>query len=71
MHYEGIEYVVRGSVARDEWTLLIYFPDKAAHDSADVVKFRGSREGASAAARRRIDDWVNRQRQKGRGNTLP
>jgi len=56
MHYEGIEYVVRGSLARDEWTLLIYFPDKAAHDSADVVKFRGSREGASAAARRRIDD---------------
>jgi hypothetical protein len=28
MHYEGIEYVVRARPGRDEWTLLIYFPDK-------------------------------------------
>src|SRR4029453_3674970 len=28
MHYEGVEYVVRASLGRDEWTLLIYFPDK-------------------------------------------
>jgi hypothetical protein len=48
MHYEGIEYVVRGSLARDEWTLLIYFPDKAADDNVTVVKFSGSRECGSA-----------------------
>jgi hypothetical protein len=28
MIYQGIEYQVRASLGRDEWVLLIYFPDK-------------------------------------------
>ena len=28
MIYQGIEYQLRASLGRDEWVLLIYFPDK-------------------------------------------
>jgi hypothetical protein len=28
MHYEGSEYVIRASLGRDGWTLLIYFPEQ-------------------------------------------
>jgi hypothetical protein len=62
MNYEGIDYVVRASPGRDQWTLLIYFSDT----DATVVKFSGTQDEASAAARRRIDNWVKRQRQKQR-----
>ena len=61
MNYEGIDYVVRASLGRDQWTLLIYFSD-----NATVVKFSGTRDEACAAARRRIDGWVKRQRLKQR-----
>jgi hypothetical protein len=69
MYYEGIEYAVRAGLGRDEWTLLIYFPDKGG--AATVVKFSGSREEASGAARRRIDNWIKRQRRKSRSNNAP
>jgi hypothetical protein len=62
MNYQGIDYVVRASPGRDQWTLLIYFSDT----DATVVKFSGTRDEASAAARRRIDNWVKRRRQKQR-----
>jgi hypothetical protein len=61
MHYEGVEYVVRASLGRDEWTLLIYFPDKTPDSRPTVVKFSGSRDEAGGAARRRIDNWIKRQ----------
>jgi hypothetical protein len=61
MHYEGVEYVVRASLGRAEWALLIYFPDKAPDTRPTVVKFTGSREEAGAAARRRIDNWIKRE----------
>ena len=48
MNYEGIDYVVRARPGRDQWVLLIYFSD-----NATVVKFNGTRDEASAAARRR------------------
>ena len=69
MKYEGIEYDVRASLGRDEWTLLIYFPDKVTDSNATVIKFTGSRDGANAAARRRINSWIKRQRRrKGRAD---
>jgi hypothetical protein len=61
MVYEGVEYVVRASLGRDQWTLLIYFPDRA---DPTVVKFSGLRDEAGAAARRRIDNWIKRQKTK-------
>jgi hypothetical protein len=63
MHYKEIEYVVRASLGRDEWTLLICFTDKA---NPTVVKFSGSRDEACAEARRRINGWIKRQRQQKR-----
>jgi hypothetical protein len=65
MNYEGVDYVVRARIGRDEWTLLIYFPDNA-DSNATVAHFRGTRDEASAAARRRIDRWLKR-RQKTHG----
>jgi hypothetical protein len=64
MHYEGVEYVVRASLGRNEWALLIYFPDTAPDSSPTVVKFNGSRDEAGAAARRRIDNWIKRQQRR-------
>jgi hypothetical protein len=61
MNYEGIEYVVRASLGRDEWVLLIYYDRD---DNPTVVKFSGSRAAASAAARQRIDNWMKRQEQQ-------
>jgi hypothetical protein len=66
MHYEGIEYVVRAGPGLDQWTLLIYFPQKGCDENATVIKFAGSREAATGAARRRIDNWLKRQREKAR-----
>jgi len=66
MHYEGIEYAVRASPGLDQWTLLIYFPQKGCDETATVIKFTGSREAAAGAARRRIDNWLKRQQEKAR-----
>ena len=69
MIYEGVEYVVRASLGRDQWTVLIYFPTD---NKPTVVKFSGPRNEAGAAARRRINNWIKRQqRQKDRGDDLP
>jgi hypothetical protein len=65
MNYDGIDYVVRASLGRDQWTLLIYFSDT----TATVVKFSGTRDEAKATARRRIENWVKRQRQKQRARS--
>jgi hypothetical protein len=54
MHHKDIEYVVRASLGRDEWTLLIYFTDKA---NPTVVKFSGSRDEPCAEARLLIG-WI-------------
>ena len=64
MNYEGVDYVVRASLGRDQWTLLIYFPDNSVAGAATVVKFSGTRDEASAVARRRIDNWMKRQQRK-------
>jgi hypothetical protein len=63
MHYEGIEYVVRGSIGRDQWTLLIYFPNNP-DGKATAANFSGTRDEANGSARRRIDSWLKRQRKK-------
>ena len=45
MHYEGIEYAVRASPGLDQWTLLIYFPQKGCDETATVIKFTGVTRG--------------------------
>jgi hypothetical protein len=52
MAYEQIEYQVRASLGRNEWVILIYYPDKA-DGKATVSKFVGTKEEAAGAARRK------------------
>jgi hypothetical protein len=54
MIYQGIEYQVRASLGRDEWVLLIYFPDKP-DGKATVSRFTGTRAVVAGAARRKIE----------------
>ena len=49
MTYEGIEYAIRAGLGRDEWVLLISFPDNVGSNPS-VVKFSGSRNDALAEA---------------------
>jgi hypothetical protein len=63
MNYEGIEYVVRASLGQNQWVVLIYYPDNADGNAA-MFNFDGSRHEAGAAARRRIENWLERQRRK-------
>jgi hypothetical protein len=61
MTHEGVEYVIRVGIGRNEWALLIYYPDKV--DGKPVVaKFTGTREAANAVARRKIDNWLKEQK---------
>jgi len=53
MIFQGIEYQVRASLARDEWVLLIYFPDKP-DGKATVSKFTGTRAEVTGAAAARL-----------------
>ena len=49
MTHEGVEYVIRVGIGRNEWALLIYYPDKA--DGKPVVaKFTGKRSGKRSSA---------------------
>ena len=63
MNCEGIEYVIRAGLGRDEWTILISFPE-AAWAKSSAVKFHGTREEANSEARKRIRNWLKRQRVK-------
>jgi hypothetical protein len=63
--YEDIEFVIRAGLGRNEWSLLIYYPDNV-EGSPSVLPFSGSRDDAIASARQRIDRWIRRQRRKTR-----
>jgi hypothetical protein len=65
MVYQGIKFLIRASLGRNEWALHIYHPDNAA-GSATVHKFIGLPQEATAAARRKIDTWLREQRRKPR-----
>jgi hypothetical protein len=43
MSYQVIEYQARASLGRNEWMLLIHYPDKA-NGKATVSKFTGTRD---------------------------
>ena len=63
MTYEDVEFVIRAGLGRNEWTLLLYYPDNA-DGNPSVLQFSGSRQDAIASARQRIDRWIRRQRRK-------
>ena len=59
MTYEGIDYAIRAGLGRNEWVLLISFPDNAG-GNASVLRYSGSRNDALAEAKKRIDSWWKR-----------
>ena len=63
MVYQQIEYQVRASLGRNEWALLIYYPDNA-DGKATVYNFSGTRDEAVTVARRKIEIWLNGQKRK-------
>ena len=63
MNYEGIECDIRAGLGRNEWAIVIYFPEPSDPFAPScVVKFQGTREEANSVARRRIRNWLKRQR---------
>ena len=68
MTYEGIEYAIRAGLGRDEWVLLISFPDNIG-GSPSVVNVSGTRNDALAEAKKRIDNWVRRLEKKKRAGS--
>jgi hypothetical protein len=70
MTHEGIEFVIRAGLGRDQWTVLIYFPDASdALARSSVVRFTGTRDEARAVACRRIDNWLKKQQREGVAKT--
>ena len=65
MTYEGIEYAIRAGLGRNEWVLLISFPDNVGGNTS-VVNFSGARNDAIAEAMKRINNWLKRLEQKKR-----
>src|SRR5262247_3664138 len=63
MIHKGIEYVLRASLGRDRWAVLVYFPDNA-DGTATVSQFCGTKHAAEGWARRLIDNSLQRQQSK-------
>jgi hypothetical protein len=70
MTYEGIEYVIRAGLGRNEWAITIHFPHASdALARSSVVKVTGTRDEAIALTRERIHNWLKRQKVKTRAST--
>ena len=65
MNYEGVEYVIRAGLGRNEWAIVIHFPGASeALARSSVVRLQGTREEANSVAHERIRNWLKRQRLK-------
>ena len=62
MIYAGIEYAIRAGVGRNEWVLMISFPDNAGGPTA--LHYSGSRNDALAEGKKRINSWLRRQKKR-------
>jgi hypothetical protein len=70
MTYEGIEFVIRAGLGRNEWAVTIHFPDASEPLArSSVVKVTGTRDQAIATAYKRIEGWLTRQERKARSST--
>jgi hypothetical protein len=70
MTYEGIEFVIRAGLGRNEWAVTIHFPDASEPLArSSVVKVTGTRDQAIATAHKRIEGWLTRQERKARIST--
>ena len=70
MTYEGIEFVIRAGLGRNEWTVTIHFPDASKSLArSSVVKVTGTRDEAIVTAQKRIEGWLTRQQRKARAGS--
>ena len=53
MNYQQIEYQVRASLGRNEWVILIYYPDNADGKSTNS-KFTGTKREAAVQLAARL-----------------
>jgi hypothetical protein len=62
MTYEGIEFVIRVGLGRNEWVVTIHFPDASELQArSSIVKVLGTRDEAIALTQERIHYWWKRQ----------
>jgi hypothetical protein len=55
MEYRGVRYAIRIGIARGQWQVAVYLPDKEFPKETAVV---GTRQAAEAAASSIIDAWL-------------
>ena len=61
MTYEGIEFVIRTGLSRNEWAVSIEFPNASdALAGASVVKVTGTRDDEPPRVCRRLHVWMPR-----------
>jgi hypothetical protein len=58
MEYRGVRYAIRIGIARDQWGVAVYLPDKELPKETTVV---GTRRDAKIAANRIIDAWIKKR----------
>jgi hypothetical protein len=58
-YYKGICYAIRIGIARGQWLVAIYRPDKELPEERTVV---GTRRDAQIAARSIIDAWLKKRK---------
>jgi hypothetical protein len=58
MEHKGVRYEVRIGIARDQWRVAIYIPDKRLPVERTVF---GTREDAETTARSMINAWLKKK----------
>jgi hypothetical protein len=61
MEYRGVRYAIRIGIARGQWQVAIYLPDKELPKEKTVV---GTRREAEIAAGSIIDAWLKKRFRK-------
>jgi hypothetical protein len=62
MTYEGIEFLIRVGLGRNEWVVTIHFPDASEPLArSSMIKVSGTRDEAIALTQERIHKWWKRQ----------
>ena len=68
MNYRGIEYVIRAALGRNEWTIVISFPE--ASEPLTRSSVISSRAPVRRRTRKRVNAFANGKNGKGRSHAL-
>jgi len=61
MEYRGVRYAIRLGIARGQWQVAVYLPDKELPKETTVL---GARQNAEIAATSIIDAWLKKRSHK-------